>query len=166
MSAIDEVLRSNAAFAAGYTVGSMAAAPDRRIAVLTCMDARLDVLRMLGLRVGDAHVLRNAGGVVTEDGIRSLMLSQRLLGTREVMVIQHTGCGLLGLSEKELTEEIERETGTRLPFALGGFDDLEESVRSSVARIRATPLLPHREHVRGFIYDIGTGRLAEVAPPG
>lgn len=125
------------------------------------MDARLDVYRVLGLREGDAHVLRNAGGVVTEDAIRSLMISQRFLGTREIMLIHHTECGMLGLRDDEVREEVAAETGTRPPFALEGFSDLEADVRQSIARIQASPFLAH-ESVRGFVYDVSTGRLKEV----
>lgn len=125
------------------------------------MDARLDVYRILGLREGDAHVLRNAGGVVTEDAIRSLMISQRFLGTREIMLIHHTGCGMLGLPDDEVRDEVAAETGIRPPFALEGFSDLEADVRQSIARIKASPFLIH-ECVRGFVYDVNTGRLTEV----
>ena len=159
MSAIDEILSTCGV----RPVRAIPAAPARRVAVVTCMDARLDVLRMLGLRAGDAHVLRNAGGVVTDDVQRSLTVSQRRLGTREVMVIQHTGCGMLQLREEELAAEIERDTGQPPPFELGGFANLEASVRRSVERLASSRLLPHRAAVRGFVYELETGRLREVA---
>jgi carbonic anhydrase len=127
------------------------------------MDARLDVYGALGLQEGDAHVIRNAGGVVTEDVIRSLLISQRLLGTREVMVIHHTNCGMLTFSDDSLKRQIEADTGLRPPFALEAFPDLEADVRQSIARIEASPFVPHRDQVRGFVYDVGSGQLREVA---
>jgi carbonic anhydrase len=136
--------------------------PRLSVAIVTCMDARIDPVRLFRLEPGDAHVLRNAGGVVTDDVIRSLMLSQRLLGTRAVIVIHHTRCGALGLSEEAVKSEIQAEIGMRPPFALEGFTDLATEVRQSVTRIRQSPFLPHR-NVRGFILDIDDGRLREVA---
>jgi len=125
------------------------------------MDARLDVYRILGLQEGDAHVIRNAGGVVTEDAIRSLVISQRLLGTREIVLIHHTDCGMLSFRDDELKDAIAAETGIRPPFALEAFGDLEGDVRQSIARLQASPFLRHK-HVRGFVYDVNTGRLNEV----
>ncbi|MGO8686617.1 MAG: beta-class carbonic anhydrase [Candidatus Dormibacteria bacterium] len=165
MSVIDEVLAGNAGFAARFDVadGSLHAAPGRHLAVLACMDARLDIHALLGLRPGDAHVLRNAGGVATDDAIRSLIISQRRLGTRAVMLIHHTDCGMLGFRDDDLKADIERETGVRPPFALEAFTDLDDDVRRSVARIRLSPYLPHRDEVRGFVYDVHSGGLREVA---
>lgn len=137
-------------------------APAMRLAVVACMDARLDVHRVLGLSDGDAHVIRNAGGVVTDDVIRSLVISQRLLGTEEVALVHHTGCGMLTFDDDELAEHIRRDTGVRPPFALEAFTDLDENVRRSIRRIVASPFLPHRDRVRGYVCDIGTGRLREV----
>ena len=133
-----------------------------RLAIVTCMDARIDPVQIFGLERGDAHVLRNAGGVVTDDVIRSLMLSQRFLGTTEVMLIHHTRCGVHNLSEEQVKAEIEAETGLRPPFALEAFTDLDGDVRHSVARVRQTPLLPHRDVVRGFVLDVDDGSLREV----
>ena len=164
-SAIDDLLARNAAFAAAFRAGSLHAPPARQVAVLGCMDARLDLFAILGLRVGDAHIIRNAGGVATDDAIRSLVISQRLLGSRGVMLVHHTDCGMLGLREEEMKAQIERETGLRPPFALEAFIDLEAAVRQSVTRIRLSPYLPHRDQVRGFVYDVGTGRLREVDTP-
>ena len=136
--------------------------PALHLAVLTCYDARIDPLRILGLREGDAHILRNAGGVVTDDVGRSLLISQRLLGTEAVMVIQHVGCGMLAFSDDELLSAVERDTGVRPPFAPGAFCDLGQSVRDAIEAVRAMAFLPHRDDVRGFVYDLATGRLEEV----
>jgi carbonic anhydrase len=158
---IEELLQNNAAYAGSFDKSGLPARPARGLAILTCMDARIDVHRALGLQEGDAHVIRNAGGLVTEDAIRSLLLSQRVLSTEEVMVIQHTGCGMLNLAEDELKREIRQELGSAPAFELGGFDDLHESVRRGLARIRDEPLL--RSAVRGFVYDVETGQLEEVS---
>ena len=138
--------------------------PARRIAIVTCMDCRLDVLAALGLEQGDAHVLRNAGGVVTDDVIRSLAISQRRLGTREVMLVHHTDCGLQKLSDDGFREELWRDTGLSPSFAIEAFDDVDTSVRQSILRVRCSPFLLHRdrEKVRGFVYDVGTHGLREV----
>ena len=138
------------------------APPKLGVAIVTCMDARIDPVRLFGLEPGDAHVLRNAGGVVTDDVIRSLMLSQRLLGTRAVMLIHHTGCGAHGLQEEAVKAEVQAETGMRPPFALQGFTDLDAAVRQSMERVRQSPFLPHRDAVRGFVLDVDDGRLREV----
>ena len=136
--------------------------PKLRVAIVTCMDARIDPVQIFGLERGDAHVLRNAGGVVTDDVIRSLVLSQRFLGTQEVMLIHHTRCGAYKLPEEKVKTELHRETGTPVPFALEGFDDLDGSVRKSIQRVRANPFLKHRDSVRGFVLDIDTGSLREI----
>ncbi len=136
--------------------------PARKVAVLACMDARLDPAHILGLARGDAHVLRNAGGVVTEDTIRSLLLSQRLLATEEIMLLHHTDCGLAGLDEDELATAVEAETGVRPPFAFQGFDDVDDSVRQSIARLRSSPFIPRTERIRGYVYDVDTETLREV----
>jgi carbonic anhydrase len=130
--------------------------------VVACMDARLDVHKILGLEEGDAHVIRNAGGVITDDEIRSLTISQRLLGTREVILIHHTDCGMLTFSDDELKAQIHEDVGMKPHFSMESFSDLEEDVRQSVARIQASPFIPHKESVRGFIYEVETGRLREV----
>jgi carbonic anhydrase len=136
--------------------------PQLGVAIVTCMDARIDPARMFGLEPGDAHVLRNAGGVVTDDVLRSLLLSQRFLGTRAVMVIHHTKCGVLNLSDDKVKAELEAEVGIRPSFSLEGFTDLESDVRQSMARIRQCPFLPHRDDIRGFVLDVDDGRLREV----
>ncbi len=161
-SAIDDCIERNAAYAAGLAATGLTPPPVRQLAVVSCMDARLDVHALLGLRLGDAHVIRNAGGVATDDVIRSLVISQRLLGTREVMLIHHSECGLLTVTDAELKDAIEAETGVRPPFAFDTFADLERNVRQSIARIRSSPFVPHRDAVRGFVYDVQTGRLREV----
>src|SRR5262249_43392801 len=132
-------------------------------AVLACMDSRLDPAEVLGLRDGDAHVIRNAGGVATEDAIRSLVISQRLLGTEEIILIHHTDCGMVTFRDEDVQAAIEDETGIRPPFAFGAFQDIEESVRESIATILASPFIPRTDHVRGFVYDVETGRLREVS---
>ncbi len=163
MSAIDDLLRNNERYAAEFDKGSLPAPPRLALAIVACMDARLDVFAMLGLEEGDAHVIRNAGGVVTEDVIRSLAISQRLLGTREIVLIHHTGCGMLTFRDDEVKARIEAEVGIRPPFALEAFPDLEQDLRQSAARLKASPFIPHKDQIRGFIYEVETGRLREVA---
>jgi carbonic anhydrase len=163
MSAIDTCLENNTKYAARFAKQELAIAPAMKIAIVVCMDARLETGALLGLEEGDAHVIRNAGGVVTEDVIRSLTISQRMLGTREIMLIHHTDCGMLTFSEEEAKEAIRKETGIRPPFAMEVFSDLEGDVRQSIARIQRSPFLPHRDAVRGFVYEVENGRLREVA---
>jgi len=163
MSQTDELLRNNEAYAEGFDKGALASAPARKVAVVACMDARLDPARALGLEEGDAHVIRNAGGVVTDDAIRSLAISQRLLGTEEIVLIHHTECGMLGLSDDEFRRQVEEDTGVRPHWAAEGFADLQADVRQSIARIKASPFLPRKDAVRGFVYDVKTGRLDEVS---
>ncbi len=163
MSETDELLRRNAAYAEAYEHGALPATPARPVAVLTCMDARIDPHRMLGLAEGDAHVIRNAGGVANDDAIRSLVVSQRKLGTREVIVILHTDCGMRTFVEEAFVEELEAETGTRPAWRTTAFhDDIDADVRRAVARVRASPFLLHADAVRGFVYEVGSGRLREV----
>ena len=162
MSTIEELLANNRTFAASLEPEHRDSAPTRRVAVVTCMDARLDVYAALGLQTGEAHVLRNAGGVVSDDVIRSLAISQRRLGTREVMVVHHTRCGMQTLTDDEFREELLRETGTTPPFAIESFADLEDDVRQSVLRVRRSPFLAHRDQVRGFVYDVDSHLLREV----
>ena len=142
--------------------GALPARPAGKAAIVACMDARLDVARALGLREGDAHVIRNAGGVVTDDVIRSLVISQRLLGTEEIILVHHTDCGMTTFRDDDLKASIEAETGLRPPFALEAFPDLEEDVRQSIRRIEASPFIPVRDKIRGFVYDVKTGLLNEV----
>jgi carbonic anhydrase len=163
MKHADELVRNNHAYATGFRKGHLSHRPVRPVAIVTCMDARIDVHRALGLEEGDAHVIRNAGGVVTDDVIRSLLISQRLLGTREILVIHHTNCGMLTFSDDALKRQVEADTGLRPPFSLEAFPDLDGDVRQSMARIKASPFVPHRDEVRGFVYDVATGTLREVA---
>jgi carbonic anhydrase len=163
MSVTDELVRGNAAYAGAFDLGELPARPARRVAIVTCMDARMDPLAMLGLRPGDAHVIRNAGGAVTDDAIRSLAISQRMLGTEEIVLIHHTGCGMLGVSDDAFRRALEAETGVRPAWAAEGFPDLEAEVRQSLARVAASPFLLRKDRVRGFVYDVETGRLREVA---
>lgn len=159
MSATDDLLQNNH----GYTFpGALPGQPARQVAVVACMDARMNLFGILGLREGDAHLIRNAGGVVTDDVIRSLLLSQRLLGTREIVLIHHTECGMLGFTDDALKSQIEAETGLRPPFALEAFPDVDADVQQSIARIQASPFIPHKASVRGFVYDVQTGKLREV----
>jgi carbonic anhydrase len=162
MTVTDELLKNNEAYARSFDKGDLPMPPGKHIAVVTCMDARLSPYVMLGLKEGDAHVIRNAGGVITDDEIRSLVISQRLLGTREIMVIQHTDCGMLTFSDDELKQQIHEEVGMKPHFAMESFSDLDENVRQSIARIRSSPFIPHKESVRGFIYEVETGHLREV----
>ena len=163
MSLIDELLLNNARYAENFDKGELPAPPARQLAVVACMDARLDPHRILGLEEGDAHVIRNAGGVVSDDVIRSLVISQRLLGTREIVLIQHTDCGMLTFRDDDVKDTIEADTGLRPAFALEAFRDLEGNMRQSMARIRVNPFIPHKDQLRGFVYDCATGRLEEVA---
>jgi len=162
VSATDDLLANAAAYALSFDAGNLAASPVLGVAVVTCMDARVDPARLLGLTEGDAHVIRNAGGVVGDDEIRSISLSQHLLGTREVIVVQHTDCGLLGLSDEEFADKLEAEAGQRPDWAARGFADLEASLRASLERIRTSPFIPLRDSVRGFVYDVADGTLREV----
>lgn len=163
MRTTDELVRNNEAYAASFDQASMSRSP--HVAVLACMDARLDVYALLGLRLGEAHVIRNAGGVVSEDAVRSLLISQRLLGTREIMLIHHTDCGMLTFRDDDVKAQIEQETGIRPPFALEAFPEVEVDVRQSLARIQANPFLPYKDRVRGFVYEVESGCLREVTPP-
>ncbi len=162
MSAIDDLIQSNRAYAAGFGKGDLPAPPAKKVAILTCMDARIDPARALGLEEGDAHVIRNAGGVVTDDEIRSLAISQRKLGTREVMLIHHTDCGMQKITDDGFRAELQEATGVAPSFAIESFGDVDEDVRQSIRRVRRCPFLLHRDVVRGFVYDVGTHQLREV----
>jgi len=162
MTVTDELLRNNERYAESFDKGDLPLPPGTHVAVVACMDARLNVYGMLGLEEGDAHVIRNAGGIITDDEIRSLAISQRLLGTREIILIHHTDCGMLTFTDDELKEQIQQEVGIKPQFAMEAFSDLEDDVRQSIARIKASPFIPHKEDVRGFIYQVETGRLREV----
>ena len=162
MSAIDDLIEKNAAYAKSFSDGGLPAAPGRKLAVLTCMDARIDVFKMLGLENGDAHVIRNAGGLATEDALRSLTISHHLLGTDELVVIHHTNCGMVTMREEDVKKKIESETGTLPPFSLGAHSDLEEGLRRAVSAIENAAYIRFKT-VRGFIYDVASGELKEPA---
>jgi carbonic anhydrase len=163
MTATDELLAANESYAASFDKGGLPLPPGRKVAIVACMDARLNVYGALGLSEGDAHVIRNAGGVVTDDEIRSLAISQRLLGTEEIILIHHTDCGMLTFTDDEFRNSIEQETGIKPEWAAEAFSNLEADVRQSIARINASPFIPRKESVRGFVYEVETGRLREVA---
>ena len=158
----DACLAKNARYAEGFDKADVPVPPKSKAAVVTCMDARIETGRLLGLEEGDAHVIRNAGGVVTDDVLRSLLISQRLLGTEEILLIHHTECGMVTFRDDDVKDAIAAETGLRPPFALEAFADEEEDVRQSIRRIQACPFIPVRDKVRGFVYDVKTGRLNEV----
>ena len=162
MSITDELLQNNAAYAENFDKADLPLPPAKGVAVVACMDARLDVHKILGLQEGDAHVIRNAGGVVTDDEIRSLAISQRLLGTNEVILIHHTDCGMLTFSDDELKRQIQEDVGIKPEFAMEAFSDLDEDVRQSIRRIQASPFIPNKDSVRGFVYEVESGRLREV----
>jgi len=161
VSVTDELLRNAEQYAAGFDKGDLPLPPAKHVAVLACMDARLNPYGILGLQEGDAHVIRNAGGVVTDDEIRSLAISQRLLGTDEIILIHHTDCGMLTFTDDEFRAQVQADTGIKPNWSCETFADLEEDVRQSIARIWASPFIVHKQ-VRGFVYDVGTGRLDEV----
>jgi len=163
MTATDELLQNNEAYAESFDKGDLPLPPAKGVAVVACMDARLNVYGMLGLQEGDAHVIQNAGGVITDDEIRSLAISQRLLGTREIVLIHHTDCGMLTFSDDEVKQQIQEDVGIKPHFPMESFTDLEEDVRQSIARIQASPFIPNKDSVRGFVYEVETGRLREVA---
>jgi carbonic anhydrase len=162
MDTIDQLLENNRAFADGLAERHLSVEPSRQLAVVTCMDSRLDVFAALGLGDGEAHVLRNAGGVITDDVIRSLAISQRRLGTRDVMLIHHTDCGMQKLTDDGFRTELLETTGVAPAFAIESFKDAEENVRQSIRRVRTSPFIPHRDNVRGFVYDVDTHRLREI----
>ena len=161
MTVIDEYLANNARYAENFS-GPLPMPPAKGVAIVACMDARLNVYGLLGLNEGEAHVIRNAGGVVTDDEIRSLAISQRLLGTREIMLIHHTDCGMLTFTDDAFKRSIHDETGIKPHWAAEAFSDLDEDVRQSMARIKASPFVPHTDNVRGFVFDVATGKLNEV----
>jgi len=163
MSVTDELVRNAERYAAQFSKGDLPMPPGKQVAVVACMDARLNVYGLLGLQEGDAHLIRNAGGVVSEDVIRSLAISQRLLGTREIILIHHTDCGMLTFKDDAVKDQIEADTGIRPSFALEAFPDADQDVRQSIARIKANPFVPHTDQVRGFVYDVKSGRLHEVS---
>ena len=161
MTATDEYLANNARYAEGFS-GPLPMPPSAHVAVVACMDARLNVYGILGLGDGEAHVIRNAGGVITDDEIRSLAISQRLLGTQEIILIHHTDCGMLTFTDDAFKQSIQDDTGIKPAWAAEAFGDLDEDVRQSIARIKASPFVPHKDSIRGFVFDVATGRLNEV----
>jgi carbonic anhydrase len=163
MSQTDELLKNNEAYAASFDKADLPLPPAKKVAVLACMDARLNPYAALGLQEGDAHVIRNAGGVVTDDEIRSLAISQRLLGTEEVILIHHTGCGMLTFTDDQFKQKLEDETGQTPEWSAHAFADLEGDVRDSIARIKESPFIPNKDSVRGFVYEVETGKLREVS---
>jgi carbonic anhydrase len=163
VSETDRLLENARAYAKDFDGRDLPAPPSKRVAVLACMDARLVPTRILGLNGGEAHIVRNAGGVVTEDAIRSLSLSQHLLGTEEIVLIHHTDCGMLKVTDEEFAAKLEEETGQRPEWSAQAFSDLEQDVRDSIARLKASPFIPRKDNIRGFVYDVKTGELREVS---
>ena len=162
MSTTDDLLRNAEEYAASFDKGDLPLPPAKGVAVVACMDARLIPTKVLGLEEGDAHVIRNAGGVVTDDEIRSLAISQRLLGTTEIVLIHHTDCGMLTFTDDEFKRSVQDDTGIKPEWAAEAFSDLDEDVRQSIARIQASPFIPNKDSVRGFVYEVETGKLREV----
>jgi carbonic anhydrase len=162
MSNTDELVANNEKYAETFDKGELPLPPARKLAIIACMDARVSPYALLGLKEGDAHVIRNAGGVVTDDEIRSLAISQRLLGTEEIMVIHHTDCGMLTFNDDDFKAQIEQDTGIKPTWAAEAFSDLDRDVKQSIARIQASPFVPRKDSVRGFVYEVETGRLREV----
>ncbi len=163
MSATDELLENAALYADSFDRGELPLPPAKGVAIVACMDARLNVYGLLGLNEGDAHVIRNAGGVITDDEIRSLTISQRLLGTQEIILIHHTDCGMLTFTDDDFKASIQQDTGIKPEWAAEAFPDLDEDVRQSINRIKASPFIPNKDSVRGFVFDVATGKLSEVA---
>src|SRR5262252_5470676 len=162
MSVTDQLIANAKLYAEGFDRGDLPMPPAKKVAVVACMDARLNPYGLLGLSEGDAHVIRNAGGVITDDEIRSLAISQRLLGTEEIMLIHHTGCGMLTFSDDAFRQQVMEDTGVKPEWAAEAFSDLDGDVRQSIARIAASPFIPKKDNVRGFVYEVETGRLREV----
>ena len=162
MSSTDELVANNAVYASGFDKGDLPLPPAKKVAVLACMDARLDPAKALGLQEGDAHVIRNAGGVASEDALRSLVISQRLLGTDEIILIHHTDCGMETFSDDEVKDKILSDTGIRPSFALEAFPKADDDVKQTAARIRANPFVVHK-NIRGFVYEVDSGRLREIS---
>jgi len=162
MSVTDRLLENADAWADGFTAGELSVMPTLQLAVVACQDSRLDPQGLLGLGPGEAHYMRNAGGTVTDDMLRSLVISQRFLGTREIVLIHHTDCGMLRFKDDDLLDDLHAETGMRPTWAVETFDDLDDDLRQSMRRIQTSPFIPHKDHVRGFVYEVETGRLREV----
>jgi carbonic anhydrase len=162
VSTIDELVANASTYATSFESGDLPLPPAKRVAIVACMDARLNPYGLLGLREGDAHVIRNAGGVITDDEIRSLAISQRLLGTQEIMLIHHTDCGMLTFSDDDFRRQVQQDTGIKPEWPAEAFDDLDGDIRQSIARIKASPFIPNKDSVRGFVYEVETGQLREV----
>jgi carbonic anhydrase len=162
MSTIDELVANASTYATSFESGDLPLPPAKRVAIVACMDARLNPYGLLGLSEGDAHVIRNAGGVITDDEIRSLAISQRLLGTQEIMLIHHTDCGMLTFSDDDFRRQVQQDTGIKPEWPAEAFDDLDGDIRQSIARITASPFIPNKDSVRGFVYEVETGQLREV----
>ncbi|HEX6701592.1 MAG TPA: carbonic anhydrase [Gaiellaceae bacterium] len=163
MAVIDELIENAESYASTFDRGELPLPPARKVALVACMDARLNPYGLLGLHEGDAHVIRNAGGVITDDEIRSLSISQRLLGTEEIMLIHHTDCGMLTFADDDFRRQVQQDTGIKPEWAAEAFADLDEDVRQSIARIKASPFIPRKDKVRGFVYDVHDGTLREVS---
>ena len=163
MSSTDDLLRNNEAYAANFDKGGLPIPPAKKVAIIACMDARVNPSLILGLQEGDAHVIRNAGGVVTDDEIRSLAISQRLLGTEEIILIHHTDCGMLTFNDDDFKRAIQEDVGIKPGWSAEAFGDLDEDVRQSIARIKASPFVPNKDSIRGFVFEVETGRLREVS---
>ena len=163
MTQTDELLKNNETYAAGFDKADLPLPPARKVAVLACMDARLDPAGALGLHEGDAHVIRNAGGVVTDDEIRSLAISQNLLGTEEIILIHHTDCGMLTFTDEQFADRLQEATGERPDWSAQAFPDLEGNVRESIAKLKESPFLPNKSSIRGFVYEVESGKLREVS---
>jgi carbonic anhydrase len=163
VSAIDELVRNADSYGDSFSGGHLPMPPGKQVAIVACMDARLNPYGLLGLQEGEAHVIRNAGGVITDDAIRSLAISQRLLGTEEIMLIHHTDCGMLTFKDDDFRRQVQDETGVKPEWAAEAFDDLDGDVRQSIARIEASPFIPKKDQVRGFVFEVESGRLREVA---
>jgi carbonic anhydrase len=163
MSVTDELLKNNEEYAGNFDKGELPMPPAKGVAVVACMDARLHVSSLLGLEEGDAHVIRNAGGVITDDEIRSLAISQNLLGTKEIVLIHHTDCGMLTFTDDQFKQQLKESTGEEPSWSAEAFTDLDEDVRQSIARIEASPFIPHKDDIRGFVYEVETGKLREVS---
>ncbi|MEO5678490.1 MAG: carbonic anhydrase [Acidimicrobiales bacterium] len=163
MTVTDELLKNNESYSSAFSKGDLPMPPAKKVAVVACMDARLDPARILGLEEGDAHVIRNAGGIVTEDAVRSLAISQRLLGTEEIILVHHTDCGMLTFTDDGFKQQILDDTGQKPSWAAEAFADLDTDVKQNIARLKASPFLPHTTNVRGFVYEVETGALREVS---
>ncbi len=163
MSVTDELVKNNEEYAGRFDKGELPMPPAKGVAVVACMDARLHVSSLLGLEEGDAHVIRNAGGVITDDEIRSLAISQNLLGTNEIILIHHTDCGMLTFTDDQFKQQLKESTGEEPSWSSGAFSDLDENVRESIERIEASPFIPHKDSIRGFVYEVETGKLREVS---